>query len=139
MAWRPSAILPKHLFAAIRREKPVARVAEIVVEVAGLAVDRVYERLATTAGGLTESEAARRLSEVGPNVIAKDARPSVLRLCAHAVMNPLVILLAVLATVSFATDDRRAATVMGAMIVLSVGLKLVQESKADQAAAGSRR
>jgi Mg2+-importing ATPase len=135
LAWRPSAILPKHLFAAIRREKPVARVAEIVVEVAGLAVDRVYERLATTAGGLTESEAARRLSEVGPNVIAKDARPSVLRLCAHAVMNPLVILLAVLATVSFATDDLRAATVMGAMIVLSVGLKLVQESKADQAAA----
>jgi Mg2+-importing ATPase len=85
--------------------------------------------------GLTESEAARRLAEVGPNVIAKDARTSVLRLFAHAVMNPLVILLAVLATVSFATDDLRAATVMGAMIVLSVGLKLVQESKADQAAA----
>jgi Mg2+-importing ATPase len=135
LAWNPSAILPKHLFAAIRREKPVARVAEVVVEVAGLAVDRVYERLGTTPVGLTESEAARRLVEVGPNVIAKDARTSVLRLFAHAVMNPLVILLAVLATVSFATDDLRAATVMGAMIVLSVGLKLVQESKADQAAA----
>jgi Mg2+-importing ATPase len=135
LAWKPSTILPKHLFAAIRREKPVARVAEIVVEVAGLAVDRVFERLATTPVGLTETEAARRLSEVGPNAIAKDARTSLLRLFAHAVMNPLVILLAVLATVSFATDDLRAATVMGAMIVLSVGLKLVQESKADQAAA----
>ena len=49
--------------------------------------------------------------------------------------NPLVILLAVLATVSFATGDARAATMMLLMIVLSVGLKLIQEAKASSAAA----
>jgi len=135
VAWIHSSILPKHLFASIRREKPVAHVAPIVVEVAALAAERVYERLKTTPNGLTEEEAAQRLTEVGPNVVASDARTGFLELLAHAVMNPLVILLAVLTTVSFATHDLRAATVMGSMIVLSVGLKLFQESKADLAAA----
>ena len=53
----------------------------------------------------------------------------------RSVLNPLVILLAVLATVSFSTGDPRAGTVMVLMIVLSVGLKLYQEAKADSAAA----
>jgi Mg2+-importing ATPase len=133
--WKPTAILPKNLFAAIRREKPVAHVAPIVVEVAGLATEQVYERLKTTPSGLTEAEAARRLAEVGPNVIATDARTSVFKLLWHAIRNPLVILLAVLATLSFATEDVRAGTVMCSMIVLSVGLRLIQESKADHSAA----
>ena len=53
----------------------------------------------------------------------------------HALLNPLVILLAVLATISFATGDPRAAIMMSVMIVLSVGLKLIQEAKAGRAAA----
>ena len=57
------------------------------------------------------------------------------RLLAHAVVNPLVILLAVLASISFATGDPRAGTVMSLMIVLGVGLKLIQEARADHAAA----
>jgi P-type Mg2+ transporter len=40
-----------------------------------------------------------------------------------------------LASVSFATGDFRAGTVMSLMIALGVGLKLIQEAKADSAAA----
>jgi Mg2+-importing ATPase len=43
-------------------------------------------------------------------------------------------LLAVLALVSFATGDARAAIVMTAMIVLGVGLRFAQEARADAAA-----
>ena len=50
-------------------------------------------------------------------------------------INPLVILLAVLATISFATGDARAGIVMSLMIALGVGLKLIQEARADSAAA----
>ena len=50
-------------------------------------------------------------------------------------LNPLVILLAVLASVSFATGDARAGIMMSLMIALGVGLKLIQEAKADSAAA----
>ena len=46
------------------------------------------------------------------DVAVKDRPPGLLRLLWHAVLNPLVILLAVLATISFATGDLRAAVMM---------------------------
>jgi len=95
----------------------------------------VYARLATRAEGLTSVEAAAKLAAHGPNVLARDQRPSLAKLLWHAVLNPLVILLAVLATVSFATADPRAGSMMLLMIALSVGLKLFQEARAGSAAA----
>jgi len=53
----------------------------------------------------------------------------------RSILNPLGILLAVLATIFFAADDVRAGTMMVLMIALSVGLKLCQELKAGYAAA----
>ena len=128
-------VFPKHLFAAIRREKPQIQVSRIVIESAALDAAGVYARLATRPEGLTAEEAAARLAEYGPNVLAKDQRAGIGKLLWHAVLNPLVILLAVLATISFATGDARAGIVMSLMIVLGVGLKLIQEAKADSAAA----
>jgi Mg2+-importing ATPase len=52
-----------------------------------------------------------------------------------AVRNPLVVLLAVLAAVQFATGDFRAGTVMSAMMVLGVALRFGQEQRAVAAAA----
>jgi Mg2+-importing ATPase len=49
--------------------------------------------------------------------------------------NPLVILLATLSTISFATGDARAGIVMAMMVALSVGLRFWQEARADAAAA----
>jgi Mg2+-importing ATPase len=97
--------------------------------------DAVYVRLATRVEGLTPEEAARRLTEHGLNVLARDQRPGVGTLLLHAVLNPLVILLGVLTTVSLATGDARSAAMMACMIALSVGLKLFQEAKATSAAA----
>jgi Mg2+-importing ATPase len=51
------------------------------------------------------------------------------------IRNPLVILLATLSAVSFATGDARAGTVMVGMVVLSVALRFIQEARADAAAA----
>ena len=128
-------ILPKHLFAAIRHEKPQIQVSQIVVESAAMDAAGVYARFATRPEGLTAEEAAARLAEHGPNVLAKDQRAGIGKLLWHAVLNPLVILLAVLASISFATGDARAGIVMSLMIALGVGLKLIQEAKADSAAA----
>ncbi len=128
-------MIPKRLFAAIRREKPQIQVSQIVVESAVLDAAGVYARLATRSEGLTADEAAARLAEHGPNVLAKDQRAGIGKLLWHAAINPLVILLAILATISFATGDARAGIVMSLMIALGVGLKLIQEAKADSAAA----
>ncbi|HEX7603446.1 MAG TPA: magnesium-translocating P-type ATPase [Polyangiaceae bacterium] len=128
-----SGVLPKKLLAK-SHEKRSMRVSQAVVDTVALDAAGVYARLKTRPEGLTADEAEARLAEHGQNILAKDQRPSFLRLLWRAVINPLVILLAVLATVSFATGDARAATMMLLMITLSVGLKLFQEAKANDAA-----
>jgi Mg2+-importing ATPase len=125
--------LPKRVFAT--HDKPPIRVSPLVLETAALDTAGVYSRLQTRAEGLTSEQATARLAEHGPNVLARDQRPGFPRLLWRAVINPLVILLAVLATVSFSTADPRAGSMMVLMIILSVGLKLYQEAKADSAAA----
>jgi len=119
----PSAHLPKKLLATGEHQKRAIRVSPLVIESAALDVSGVYARLATRAGGLTASEAQARLLEHGPNVLAQDRPPGLPRLLGRALLDPLVILLAALATVSVATGDLRSALMMLSMIALSVGLK----------------
>ena len=95
----------------------------------------MYQRLESRATGLSTEEAEARLSEHGPNVVAADGRKSLGLLLWHAVINPLVLLLAVLATISFSTGDARAGIVMSLMIALGVGIRLIQERRADSTAA----
>jgi P-type Mg2+ transporter len=130
-----STVFPKNLFTAIRHDKPHIQGSQILIESASMEVADVYKRFATCPAGLTAEEARTRLAKYGPNVLAKDQRIGIGKLIWHAVLNPLVILLTVLASVSFATGDFRAGTMISLMIALSLGLKLVQEAKADSAAA----
>jgi Mg2+-importing ATPase len=95
----------------------------------------VYKRFATRPEGLTAQEAGVRLAEHGPNALTKDQQAGIGTLLWHSILNPLVILLAVLASVSFVTGDFRAGTMMSIMIAIGVGLKLFQEARADTAAA----
>ena len=127
--------LPKGIFAALRRQPPPIRVAPILLESASLTTAGVYQRLQSRVTGLTAREADARLSEHGPNMVAADEHKRIGLLVWHAAINPLVLLLAVLATISFSTGDARAGIVMSLMIVLSVGLRLIQERKADNTAA----
>src|SRR5690349_11582244 len=89
--------LPKGIFAAFRRHAPSIRVAPLLVESAALDSNAVYGRLASRPTGLTTDEAEARLMEHGPNSVAADARKSIWLLLWHAAINPLVLLLAVLA------------------------------------------
>ncbi len=130
-----NSVLPQRLLASARDKGPTIRVSPAVVELASLDIPGVHARLQTRAEGLSTAEAQARLAQFGPNVLAKDQRVGILKLLVGSVLNPLVILLAVLATISFATADVRAGVMMLSMIVLSVGLKLVQETKASSAAA----
>ncbi|MCX5744854.1 MAG: cation-transporting P-type ATPase, partial [Proteobacteria bacterium] len=127
-------ILPKTVLAARPVDRSKIRVSPLLVETAALEPAVVFERLATRPDGLTADEAATRLAQHGPNVLVHDRRPNVTTLLGRALINPLVILLAVLAIVSFATGDPRAGTMMVLMIVLSVGLKLFQEGRAATSA-----
>jgi P-type Mg2+ transporter len=81
--------------------------------------------------GLTVEEAARRLKSWGPNLIAREAKPSIpLELWGRA-KNPLNALLITLAIVSYALGDVRAAVVIALMVMLAITTAFVQEHRCN--------
>src|ERR1700676_3852787 len=98
----PTVILPRRL---PQRPVPAIRVSPLLLEAAASEGDEVLRKLNTSTTGLTGEEAGRRLEEYGPNVVAQERRFGKLRLLGTALINPLVILLVILAVLSFLTDD----------------------------------
>jgi Mg2+-importing ATPase len=127
-------ILPRNLN-FLRRGANHIHVSPLLVESAALDMAGVFRKLETTPQGLTADEAGRRLDEHGPNTLTEERRFAQLKLLGKSLVNPLVILLSLLATLSFLTGDARAGIVMIVMVVLGVVLRFVQEARADQAAA----
>jgi Mg2+-importing ATPase len=130
-----AAIIPKNVFGPSPHLPSQASVSTTVVQAASLDARALYEQFASHPDGLSAEQAQLRLEKYGPNVLAKDHRPGFFKLFMRAVWNPIVILLAILSSVSVATEDYRAASMMFMMILIGVGLKLFQEAKADSAAA----
>jgi Mg2+-importing ATPase len=111
------------------------RVSQAVLDAAEKESDELLRFLRTALAGLTQSEAEVRARTSGPNEVAQERqRGRFLRLLI-ILRNPLVILLAVLSSISFATGDPRAGSVIASMIVLSVTLRFLQEARAGAAAA----
>src|SRR5262249_1511307 len=94
----------------------------------------VLEMLGTCANGLTEEEAAARLEQYGPNEVARERKHGWVERLYVASLNPLVILLTVLAIVTFATaentSDNIGGVVMLAMVFLGLSLRFIQETRA---------
>ena len=111
------------------------KTSDLVHEAAMEETAAVLQRLRTSPAGLTEAEAAIRLEKHGLNEVAHEKQQSWLQRFYIAARNPLVILLTILAILSFATGDFRAGTVMLGMVVLGLSLRFIQETKADNAAA----
>ncbi len=141
MSILPTFILPKNILTALRRPADQIEASPLLLEVARSDAEAVFRRLETNENGLSEEEAGRRLTHYGPNVVTQEQRYRRLRILGRACLNPLVILLMLLATVSALSEyyqgsnDYRAATVMLSMVVLGVALRFIQEWRADDAAA----
>src|SRR5258707_4129920 len=117
------------------QSKNVIRTSPWLTETSSKPSAEVFQMLGTTPTGLTEAEAADRFQKYGPNEVAYEKKHSWWHRLYTASRNPLVILLSVLAILSFATGDFRAGTVMVLMVVLGLSLRFGQETKADNAAA----
>ena len=111
------------------------RVSPAVLDAAGKDGDALLGSLHTAPEGLTQAEAEERERTGGPNEVAQERRRGWFIRLLIILRNPLVILLAVLSSISFATGDARAGIVMACMVVLSASLRFVQEARADTAAA----
>ncbi len=100
---------------------------------AALDVGDVTGALATSAeDGLSEDEALRRLTAVGPNsIMTHHARP--LAVFGRQLRNPLLILLVTAAVVSAFVGERTDALIIVFIVVLSVGLGFVNEYRSEKA------
>jgi calcium-translocating P-type ATPase len=99
-----------------------------------LAVEEVAAELgADRASGLTESEAARRLAEHGPNALPVAERPPYPTLAARQLVDPLVLLLVVAAAVSFLIGDEIEGAAIAAIVLLNGVLGFAQEARAERA------
>ncbi len=113
------------------------RVGDLAHEAATKETADVLPWLESSPDGLSDESAAERLEKFGPNEVAREKRHDWLQRLFIAVRNPLVILLTVLALVSFLAPqgDPITGAIMFGMVVLGVSLRFVQESRADTAAA----
>ena len=109
--------------------------ADKLLALAALPPGDVLTSLGLSAAGLDASTVARLKSQFGPNHIAHEKPPTLLQLIWRGVANPFSAVLIVLAALSGVTGDTRTTVVIGAMIVLSAVLRVVQEHRSHRAAA----
>jgi Mg2+-importing ATPase len=96
------------------------------------------QRLDCSEAGMDAAGAAARLNRFGPNRIAQERQPGIIRELAGRARDPLNSLLLTLAIVSYVLGDVRAALVIAAMVVLSIVTAFIQEHRSNQAAARLR-
>ncbi|HEY6928510.1 MAG TPA: cation-translocating P-type ATPase [Thermoanaerobaculia bacterium] len=84
-------------------------------------------------GGLSETEAARRLAEDGFNELPAPRRKGLVRLAAEIVREPMILLLVAASSLYFALGDLREAIVLLASIAVVVAISLYQSHKTERA------
>ena len=110
----------------------------IVESVAWTDADAALAALNSSRDGISDDDAAERRAEVGPNAVAHEKPPAWYAQLGHAFAVPFNFVLATLAALSGLTGDREALLVIGLMVLLSTGLRFVQEYRSGKAAAALR-
>ena len=100
--------------------------------------DALFTALGSSAAGLSWSEAEKRFSVVGPNRTEAGRSRSILRKLAQRVLNPLVAILLVAATISGLSGDVGSVVIIVTVITLSLTLDVVQEHRAELTAEALR-
>jgi Mg2+-importing ATPase len=113
----------------------ISRATRALLDAAIAQPEVVLESLGASPSGLSLDEANERLERYGYNEAVQEQKQSWFSRLWDNVRNPLVVLLLVLAAVSFVTGDLRGGTVMCAIVVIGVALRYFQEARADKAAA----
>jgi Ca2+-transporting ATPase len=97
-----------------------------------LEVHETFDLLASSEAGLTGPEAAKRLTEVGPNVLAAEEKINILAILLHQFKSPLIYVLMVAAVVTFFLHEYIDMAVILAVVILNGVIGFIQEVKAEQ-------
>ncbi len=97
-------------------------------------ISELLKLLNSTAAGLSGSEAADRLKQIGPNMLRPPQKRALALQFLAKFKNPLVIILLAASTVSAFTGDVISFLIISAIVVMSVTLDFIQEHRAGKAA-----
>jgi hypothetical protein len=100
------SILPKRL-GLPGRNSVASGLAQQLASAATCEGDKLVAELGSSPTGLADGEAEKRLEQVGLNAVAQEEGNTYRDLLVKALLNPLVILLSLLAVVSALTGDLR--------------------------------
>ncbi len=101
---------------------------------ASIPLFKAFETLSSRSTGISDAAASQRLKKYGLNEIEVGRDVLFIFDLAKRFVNPLVILLIIIASFSYFFGDRVSTTVIGAMVAMSVGLSFIQERRARNAA-----
>ncbi|MDD5252061.1 MAG: magnesium-translocating P-type ATPase [Patescibacteria group bacterium] len=96
--------------------------------------DALFRKLVSSPAGLSEAEAKRRLKQFGPNEPARKRRRGPIVQLLSKFTNPLVLVLIIIGSFSFAIGERVSVIPIAAMIILSVTIAFVQEYRSGREA-----
>ena len=112
-----------------------AKIADVLSDIARLEPDAALAKLETSLEGLSAEEAESRIEIYGTNQVAREDHKSIAEQIIRLLLNPLNIMLLVLAIVNFVfLGDMESGGVIALMVVLSITLSFVQENRSNNAA-----
>lgn len=95
--------------------------------------EEILQELSSSAQGLTEAEAAKKLEDVGPNELAEEEKRSFLSKLLAQFKDTLILILMGAAVVSMFVGEVADAIIILAIVVINALLGLYQEGKAEKA------
>jgi len=104
-----------------------------LVSVCAMPAAEALASLQTSARGLTSEEAERRREQYGPNELSRSKTLGFWADIFHRCRSPLVVQLLIIAVVSGVIGQIESTAIVGAMILLSVGLSYVLDRRSGRA------
>ena len=104
-----------------------------LMDLCTLPAEEALQRFGVTENGLSDEQVETARREYGSNILSHRKEAGIVMELLQRCRNPLVIQLLVICVVSLLMGDVRAATVVGAMVLLSVVLAYVQEHRSSKA------
>jgi Mg2+-importing ATPase len=98
----------------------------------GSTTELLFEKLKTSKKGLTEEEAKKRLEDYGYNEPARKKKRTILIQIISKFINPLVIVLLIIAVFSLFFGEKISALLVILMAIMSVFLSFIQEHRAGK-------
>jgi len=130
------------------KEKPMKTVKERFVAALQLPVKETLAFYKSSFRGLTEEQVEENRDLYGENIITKGQEDSILKKIYESIINPFTVILLVIALVSLVTnvwlakpgeEDPTTSIIIVVLVLISGGIRFVQELRSDRAASNLSR